>query len=77
MKKKSENFDPKEIRRLANSDAGKQLMAMLKHQHGDQMQQVMDSMKKGDIQQAQKALSAFMADPRTSALIKQLEEEQT
>ena len=61
--------------RLAGTDVGKQLMAMLKSSHGSQMQQAMDSMKRGDMAQAKQALSAFMADEKTQALLKQLQEE--
>ena len=75
MEKKYEDFDIQEAMRLAGTDVGKQLMAMLKSSHGSQMQQAMDSMKRGDMAQAKQALSAFMADEKTQALLKQLQEE--
>ena len=75
MAEKFENFDIREAQRLANSDVGKQLMAMLQSKHAGQMQKVMDSMKAGDVEQAKQALSTFMADEQTKELLKRLQEE--
>lgn len=75
MEQKFEGFDMQEAMRLANSDAGKQLMTMLKNQQNSTMQSVMDSVKNGDMEQAKRSLSAFMADPKTKALLEKLQEE--
>lgn len=75
MGKNNENFSMEEIKRLAQSDAGKQLMAMLASSHGDASDKVRSSMASGDMEQAKKALSAFLSDPKAQALLRQLEEE--
>ncbi len=76
MEKKMDGFDMQEAMRLANSDIGKQLITMLKNQQNNPMQTVMDSVKNGDMEGAKRSLSAFMEDPKTKALLKQLQEEQ-
>ena len=74
MEKNNGNFSMEEIKRLAQSDTGKQLMAMLASSHGDTSDKVRSSMASGDIEQAKKALSAFLSDPKAQALLRQLEE---
>ncbi len=74
MEKNYNDFNIREARRFANSDAGKQLMALLKDQHGGQMQAVMDNVKSGNIEQAMQSLATFMEDPKTKMLLKQLQE---
>lgn len=76
MGKNNGNFSMEEIKRLAQSDAGKQLMAMLESSHGDTSNQVRNSVRSGDMDQAQKALRTFLSDPKAQALLKQLEAEQ-
>ncbi len=74
MEKNNGNFSMDEIKRLAQSDAGRKLMAMLESQHGSTSDAVRSSMKSGDMEQAKKALSAFLSDPKAQALLRQLEE---
>ena len=50
-------------------------MAMLASNHGDTSDRVRSSMASGDMEQAKKALSAFLSDPKAQALLRQLEEE--
>ena len=76
MGKNSGNFSMEEMKRLAQSDAGRQLMAMLASDHSKASEKVRSSMAAGDAEQAKKALSAFLADPKTQALLRKLEEEQ-
>lgn len=76
MEKKIGEFDKQQAMRLAESDIGKQLIAMLQNDHADQMEAVRDSIRSGDIRQAKKALEAFMSDEKTKALLRQLQEEQ-
>lgn len=76
MEKNFENFDMEQVKQLASSDAGRQLLTLLQQQHSAQMQQAMDSFQSGNLEQAQRSLAAFMADPKTKALLKQLQEEQ-
>ncbi len=76
MEKNNGNFSPEEIKKLASSPAGRQLMAMLAANHGDAAQTVRSSMASGDMEQAKQALSAFLSDPKTQALLRKLEGEQ-
>ena len=73
MEKNNGNFSMEDIKRLAGSDAGRQLMAMLAANHGDAARAVHSSMASGDAEQAKKALAAFLADPKAQALLRQLE----
>ena len=74
MEKNNGNFSMEEIKRLAQSDAGRQLMALLETQHGAAADTVRSSVHSGDMEQAKKALSAFLSDPKAQALLHQLEE---
>ena len=46
---------------------------MFKQEHADQVDTVMDSMRAGDMEKVKQALAAFMADPRTQAMLSQME----
>ncbi len=76
MEKNNNNFSMEDMKRLAQSDAGKQLMAMLQSSHGSTADAVRTSAQAGDMEQAKKALAAFLSDPKAQALLKQLEEQQ-
>ena len=76
MGKNNGNFSMEEMKRLAQSDAGKQLMAILANSQDDTSDKVRSSMASGDMEQAKKALSAFLSDPKAQALLRQLEAEQ-
>ena len=73
MEQNNGNFSVEDIKKLACSDAGRALMAMLAAKHGDAAQAVHRSMASGDPEQARKALAAFLADPQAQALLRQLE----
>lgn len=70
------NFSMDEIKKLAQSDAGKKLISMLEQGHGGTSDAVRKSMASGDMEQAKNALRDFLADPKAQALLKQLEEKQ-
>ena len=72
MKKNSQNFSMQEALRLANSDAGQRLLAILKESDGAQMQQAMDQVSAGNYEDAKKALSSLMRSPEVRALLKEL-----
>ena len=73
MQKNSQNFSMQEALRLARSDAGQQLLALLKQTDGAQLQQAMDKASAGDYSGMRSALSAFLDSPEAKALLKQLE----
>lgn len=75
MQKNFDEFSMQEALRLAQSDAGQQLLAMLQSQHKDEMNAAMASAGSGDYQQVKKTLASFLSDPKTHALLRQLQEE--
>ena len=76
MEKNNGNFSMDDVKRLAQSDAGKQLMALLQSSHSATGDAIRSSAQAGNMEQAQQALRAFLADPRAQALLRQLEEDQ-
>lgn len=76
MRKNFDEFSTQEAMKLAQTSAGQQLLAHLQTQHSDQMQQAMLQAKNGDYQTAMQSLSAFLSDPKTQALLRQLQEAQ-
>ena len=71
MEKNFSEFSMEDVKKLAQSDTGRQLMAMLSAR-GSEMDAAMASARQGDMEAAKHALSAFMADPQTQALLKKL-----
>lgn len=72
MLKKSNNFPMEDGLRLANSDAGQQLLELLKQKHGTTLQQAMDQVNAGDYDQVQKTLGSVLSSPEAQALLRQL-----
>ena len=72
MLKNSQNFSMQEAMRLANSDAGKQLFAILKESDSTMMQQAMDDASAGNYEKMQKTLSSFLSSPQVQELLKEL-----
>ena len=78
MQKKSDGFNGfsmQEAMRLAQSDAGKQLLALLQTTQGDQLQTAMDQAKAGDYSNVKKTLQALLADQQAQTLLKQMQED--
>ena len=73
MEKKFTDFSPEEAAKLAQSPAARQLMAMF--QQRPDAKAVTASAQKGDLAQARQELQAFMDNPQTKALLRQLWEE--
>jgi hypothetical protein len=74
MQKNSQNFSMQDALRLANSDAGQRLLAILKQSDGQQLEKVRDSAATGDYSSAMQALSTLMQREDVRQLLKQLEE---
>ncbi len=72
MPKKSDDFSMREAMRLANSDAGRQLLALLKSQDSGQLQQAMDQAAAGDYDQVQKTLHDLLSSTQAQELLKRL-----
>ena len=66
------NFDPEQMKRLAESDAGKQLFALLQQNQSDQLKEAMDHAAAGDYTKAKKAMSSLMNSPHAMELIRHL-----
>lgn len=73
MQKNSQNFSMQEALRLARSDTGQQLLALLRQSDGDALQQAADLAAAGNYQQAGSALRKLLEDPHIRELLKQLE----
>lgn len=73
MQKNFQDFSMQEAMRLANTDAGQQLLAMLQKSDKRQLDQAMTEVNNGNYQQAAKALTEFMKDPKVRQLLKQME----
>ena len=72
MEKKSQDFSIKEAQRLANSPAGKELMALLQRGDSAAVQKAMDLAAAGDYAAAGKALNTLLSSPEAQTLIQQL-----
>ncbi len=74
MEKKYDDFSMQEAMRLAQSDAGQQLLQLLKNNHSQAAKTAMDSAQSGDLFRAKQALQGFLSDPQALALLQQLKE---
>jgi hypothetical protein len=72
MQKNSQNFSMQEAMRLANSDAGKKLLAILKDSDSSMLQQAMEQASAGNYENMQKSLSSLLSSPQVQALLKEL-----
>ena len=78
MQKKSgeiNDFSMQKAMRLAQSDAGKQLFALLQATQGEQLQTAMDQAKAGDYSNVKKTLQALLSDQQAQELLKQIQED--
>ena len=72
MQKNSPKFSMEDALRLAKSDAGQRLLAILKQSDSNQLQQAMEQANAGNYENAQKALSSLMASQEVKDLLKEL-----
>ncbi len=70
---KNNEISMEEIKKFAQSDAAKKLMAMLDANTAGAVRQ---SAQNGNMDDAQKALASFLNDPKAQALLRQLEDQQ-
>ncbi len=69
---KQDNLSMLEAMRLANSDAGKQLLSQLQQSHGAELQSAMAQAAAGNYDQVRQAMSAAMQNPEIRAMLEQL-----
>ena len=74
MEKNFGEFSMDDVKKLAQSQTGQQLLAMLST-HSNEMNAAMASAQQGDLEAAKQALAGFMADPKTQTLLRKLQEE--
>ena len=72
MQKKSQDFSMGEIRQLAESPAGQQLLAMLQKSQDGNMQRAAEKAARGDYSEAMALVQKLWSDPQARALMKQL-----
>lgn len=78
MEKMSDNFrdfDMQQAMKLANSDAAKQLFALLRSSNGDALQYAMAQAAAGNMDAARQMLQDLMQNEESKALIQQLQGE--
>ena len=76
MEKNYDGFSMQEAMRLAQSDAGQQLLQLLKSNHSSAARSALEKAQDGDLVQAKQALQAFLSDPQTQELLRRLKEGQ-
>lgn len=72
MQKNSDNFSMQEAMRLAKSDAGQQLLAMLQAQNSDSLKQAMSQASKGEYDKLKQTLAPLLASAEAQKLLAQL-----
>lgn len=75
MQKNSPDFSLQELMRLANTDAGKQLLSIVSQMDASQRSQAMSQAASGDMAAARQTLSQLLTSPQVRQLLKQLEAE--
>lgn len=66
------DFSPEQMKKLAESDAGKQLFALLQQTQGQQLKTAMDQAAAGDYTAAKNAMADIMKNPQAIALLMKL-----
>ena len=70
-----QNFDSRQLMKLAQSPAGQQLMQALSRSGTADLQKAASLASEGNLDQAKQALSSLLADPNIRSLLAQLEEQ--
>ena len=76
MEKKTDgisDFSIEQAMRLAESDTGKQLLALLQAQNSDRLQQAAALASQGDFSAAKQTLSGFLSSPEAVELLQKLQ----
>jgi hypothetical protein len=70
--KKSQDFSMEDIRRMAQSESGKQLMELIRQYESEKLEKAVSQASAGDLAQAKQTLSGLLSSPDVQALLKQL-----
>ena len=74
MQKKSQDFSSEDIMRVAQSPAGRQLLAMLQQGDNSKLEQAVAQAKSGNYAGASEVLRSLLTSPKAQTLLKELEE---
>ena len=77
MQKKTAGFDDFSMQQaaaMAKSEAGQQLLGLLKSQHGDKLESAMQQAKAGNFAQVKEMMEAMMASEQAQQLLKKMQE---
>ncbi len=77
MQKKTEGFDEFPLHQaaaMAKSEAGQQLIGLLRSQNADKLQRAMQQARAGDFASAKEILEQMMASEQAQQLLKKLQE---
>lgn len=66
------DFNLQKAMAMAGTPAGRQLLALLQKNGGQELQQAMNRAAAGDYEAAKQALSGLLASPEAQALLKKL-----
>ena len=72
MQNKAENFSIEEAMRLAQSDTGQQLLALLKTQNSEALRKATEQASCGNYEGASHALSSLLDSPEVKKLVAQM-----
>ena len=72
MQENSANFSMEDARRMAQSEAGQQLLSLLKQSDSAQLQNAAQQAASGNYEAARQALTPLLNSPQVQALLKQL-----
>lgn len=72
MQNDPKNFSLDEVTKLANTPAGKQLMALLKNADTSALRSAMTQATDGNMEQAKQTLAPLLASPEVQKLLRQL-----
>lgn len=75
MSKKSDDLSLEQIRQMAQSPAGKQLLAMLQDRNSGELNAAMAHAASGDYAQAKNALSALLSSPQVMEMLRKMKED--
>ena len=73
---KTHDFSMADVMRLANSDAGKQLFALLQSTQGTQLRNAMELASAGNLDGVRQSIQSLMASPEAQGLLKKMQEDQ-
>lgn len=66
------NFSMQDAMKLAQSDAGKRLFALLQQQNAQQLQDAMDDAAAGNYEQVKNSMASMLASPEIRELLKKI-----